>query len=75
MPFNAPQGEAPLEVTGSYTDGSTQDLATLTVGMPLVCSADHWCWQNPLPQGNQLNGIWGSDADNVWAVGQNGTIV
>lgn len=23
----------------------------------------------------QLNGVWGTDASNVWAVGQSGTIV
>jgi hypothetical protein len=34
-----------------------------------------WRWQNPLPQGNTLNGIWGSRADDVWAVGNGGTIL
>ncbi len=28
-----------------------------------------WIWQNPLPQGNTLSAVWGSDANNVWAVG------
>ena len=42
---------------------------------PGACSADKWCWQNPLPQGNALGDIWGSDANNVWAVGDRGAIV
>ena len=40
-----------------------------------VCSADSWCWRNPLPQGETLRDIWGSRADNVYAVGDTGTIL
>jgi hypothetical protein len=40
-----------------------------------VCSADNWRWRNPLPQGNFLNGVWGSGASDVWAVGGAGTIL
>src|SRR5207245_1197781 len=32
-----------------------------------------WTWQNPLPQGNALNGVWASSANDVWAVGVYGT--
>jgi hypothetical protein len=39
-----------------------------------VCS-EGWCWENPQPQGNRLNGIWGSAAADVWAVGDYGTIL
>ena len=28
-----------------------------------------WAWQNPLPQGNPLNGGWFTDANNGWFVG------
>ena len=34
-----------------------------------------WVWENPLPQGNNLEGVWASDASNVWAVGDAGTIL
>ncbi|RLT39629.1 MAG: hypothetical protein DWI57_09965, partial [Chloroflexi bacterium] len=34
-----------------------------------------WTWQSPLPQGNDLYGVWGSGPDNVYAVGLYGTIV
>ena len=34
-----------------------------------------WTWQNPLPQGNNLSGVWGTDAQNVWAVGDGGALL
>ncbi len=34
-----------------------------------------WHWQNPLPQGNTLNCVSFSDADNGLAVGENGVII
>ena len=33
-----------------------------------------WEWQNPLPQGNKFNGVWGSSATDVFTVGDYGTI-
>jgi hypothetical protein len=41
----------------------------------LLCSVDRWCWEGPLPQGNTLRSIWGSAANDVWAVGDLGTIL
>src|ERR1700712_5768835 len=26
-----------------------------------------WVWSNPWPAGNDLYGIWGKDANNIWA--------
>ena len=34
-----------------------------------------WVWQNPLPQGNSLYGVWGSSGSDVFAVGDAGTIL
>ena len=34
-----------------------------------------WVWQNPLPQGNDLNGVAFPDATHGWAVGDQGTIL
>jgi hypothetical protein len=34
-----------------------------------------WRWQNPLLQGNSLNGAWGSGQADVWAVGDCGTLL
>ncbi len=44
-------------------------------GPPPICSSGGWCWQNPLPQGNNLNAVWSADSNNSWAVGVAGTIV
>lgn len=40
-----------------------------------ICSADPWCWQNPLPQGNKISTAWVQDDDHIWAVGPSGTIL
>jgi len=40
-----------------------------------ICSSDHWCWENPLPQGNTLNAVFTFADDNVWAVGTQGTVL
>jgi hypothetical protein len=37
--------------------------------------ASEWDWQNPLPQGNPLRGVWGSSGSDVFAVGWGGTIL
>ena len=34
-----------------------------------------WEWQNPLPQGNNLNSVYFTDTDNGYAVGNLGTIL
>lgn len=40
-----------------------------------LCTAPPFCWENPLPQGNVLRGVW-ADADGaLYAVGDSGTIL
>ena len=34
-----------------------------------ICSGDDWCWQNPLPQGNDLAALWAFSPLDIWAVG------
>jgi hypothetical protein len=34
-----------------------------------------WKWSNPLPQGNDLLGVWGSSGTDAYAVGRYGTIL
>ena len=34
-----------------------------------------WVWQNPLPQGNDLEGMAFVNASHGWAVGKEGTIL
>ncbi len=31
--------------------------------------AQGWCWESPRPQGIDLTGLWGSSANDIWAVG------
>jgi len=54
-------------------------LVLLVVFANLTCiqssDAAHWEWQNPLPQGNELEAVWGIATDNAFAVGDNGTIL
>jgi hypothetical protein len=37
--------------------------------------AAEWQWQNPLPQGDTLNDVWGSSATGFYAVGEGGTVL
>jgi photosystem II stability/assembly factor-like uncharacterized protein len=41
----------------------------------ILFAGPDWFWQNPYPQGNQLNGVYTFDQDNMIAVGDLGTIV
>lgn len=43
--------------------------------LPLSVIAQHWVWQNPLPQGNGLRDIYFMDRENGWAVGDGGLIL
>lgn len=35
----------------------------------------NWCWENPLPQGNDVSGVHGLAHNDVWAVGAAGTLL
>lgn len=37
-----------------------------------LCPVATICWENPLPQGNDLRGVWVESVDSVWAVGTQG---
>jgi hypothetical protein len=34
-----------------------------------------FCWENPLPQGNNVRAVFGNDAGEVWLVGDVGTVL
>lgn len=42
---------------------------------PRVCPTPGMCWENPLPQGNDLTAVHGRAPESVWAVGKQGTIL
>ena len=58
--------DAALDLATGGLDTPTPDMSSKPTG---------WAWQNPLPQGNTLTAVHGTDANNVWAVGYAGTIV
>ena len=50
--------------------------SSLLRSAPVVPAGEgNWAWQNPEPQGNNLNAISGPDVGNVWAVGNAGAVV
>ncbi|MCL5256437.1 MAG: hypothetical protein M1319_01400 [Chloroflexi bacterium] len=51
-------------------------LAQFNPSPPIAqAAARQWQWQNPLPQGNNLNSVYALDETHVWAVGDNGALV
>jgi len=62
----------PSKASNTFSPAS---IAWTVNGGDLVCSADNWCWRNPLPEGNNLRAFWGSGASDLWAVGDFGTIL
>jgi hypothetical protein len=42
---------------------------------PSDCDGDGWCAEHPLPHGVPPAQLWGSGADDVWAIGGAGTIL
>lgn len=64
---------------GCSSTPSAADLGAPDLGPAMPqgpCSADRFCWENPLPQGNNFFAVWdaaGNDAD-AWAAGAYGTL-
>ena len=56
---------------GGDADATETASATTTP----ICSPDGWCWEEPKPQGNDLFGVWGASASQVFAVGELGTVL
>lgn len=54
---------------------SVQLSAGAACPQPPLCTTDQWCWENPLPQGSRLVAIAGPADDNLWAVGDSGTVL
>jgi hypothetical protein len=42
---------------------------------PTFCGPAGWCWDNPLPLGNDLEAVWAVADDDVWAVGSGRTFL
>jgi hypothetical protein len=55
------------------SDCSAQSFCTNGTCTHAVCTTDGWCWHNPRPDG-VTKAIWGPSPNDVWAVGDSGTI-
>src|SRR4051812_22402219 len=69
---------------GSTTGASVPDPVTLAdMGMPAPIppvprgdvGCGTWSLEQPLPQSRSLRGAWAASSDDVWAVGDQGTIL
>src|SRR5262245_47431816 len=52
-----------------------QELDACPCKGPSAPGGERFYWQNPLPTGNPLAAVFGTDERNVWAVGERGTIL
>jgi hypothetical protein len=68
-----PAPDAPPDREEEETDAAPDASPPPQIGG--VCSVDGWCWDLPLPQGNDLYSVWGSDRSHLFAVGQLGTLL
>src|SRR6185436_1793851 len=71
-----PQGDgraSPSDGPTPPADGSSGPVGQDRATAPPVCPFDHWCWENPVPQGNTLKSVHGTARNDVWAVGEAGT--
>src|SRR5438309_6105894 len=75
----APAGNAPDggHAAGDGSDaGSPPAVVQPPAGGPagLPVASGGWRWENPLPSGASLTGVWAASGDDIWAVGE-GTLL
>jgi hypothetical protein len=58
-----------------YVTVTETTTVTVTITETATSNTIELSWQNPLPQGNSLHGVWGSSPSDVFAVGDAGTIL
>lgn len=61
-------GNTPRVGDGPLAGFAPQRLAAAAAG-------ERWVWQNPLPQGNDLNSVFFVDGQTGWAVGKSGAFI
>lgn len=61
---------------GLCLNGNECGVTTPNVcGRPRLCQADGWCFENPLPQGNTIHGMWVASDREVFLAGDNATLL
>jgi hypothetical protein len=72
-------GTAAADMSGRDMQGTSRDMQEEEPGPPVdpICTPlpNRWCWENPLPQGNELLGLFAVTPVDIWAVGRTGTIL
>ena len=64
-----------LSCTACFMQKSERISRGERISANTIVSTGGWVWQNPIPQGNRFNGIWGSSPSDIFAVGDAGTIM
>jgi hypothetical protein len=41
----------------------------------VICDESRWCWEEPVPRGNLLLDAWAAGPNDIWAVGDYGTVL
>src|SRR5437868_10704583 len=67
VPPGPADGGSPALDAGA--DGAATPMMPPPTNLPAVglCEPSGWCWENPLPQGQDIVAIWGASSDDVWA--------
>src|SRR5262249_33082558 len=67
-PVDAPQ-------TADAPPPSPPDPAAALAALPGSCSNSGWCWYRPTPSGNTVEAIYATAPDNLWVIGDAGTVL
>jgi hypothetical protein len=57
-----------MALTSALLIATASASATQVAAAP--CNDDGWCWESPLPQGNNYRAAWAAADDDVWIVGE-----
>lgn len=55
--------------------GKAADPFAALLALPATCSPDQWCWRLPRPEGNDYHRVYATARDNIWLLGQHGTVM
>jgi len=69
----APSKKGSVNITLTVKDGASK--TTSKTFLLTVNELAGWHWDNPIPMGNNLHGVWADSANSVYAVGDGGKIL
>jgi hypothetical protein len=68
-PLDGSGSDAGVDSNAPNVDAGPPNPFTSIASMPGICSSDGWCWRWPTPTGNDLEGVFATDPNNVWIIG------